>query len=184
MAPALLQGDHLLVNKLGLIVNDPARGDVVVFNIARDQGKLYPLDVRPAAEHLRYVKRVIGMPGDVVEIRGSQILVNGAREHVEDTAETIASSKGAPRVVQRASLLNSSYRLLNSDDVGNKPSKRIVIEPGRYFFLGDNRGRSYDSRHFGTVRREDIIGKAWLVYFSLDPESSSVRWERIGKAVH
>ncbi|MCZ6624855.1 MAG: signal peptidase I [Deltaproteobacteria bacterium] len=183
MAPALLQGDHLLVNKLGLFMDDPARGDVVIFNIARDQGKLYPLELRPAAEHVQLVKRVIGMPGDVVEIREGRVYVNGVPEDIEDTSEVIASSKGERAIVQQASLLNSSYRLLKSDGVGNWPSERIVIKPGRYFFLGDNRGWSYDSRHFGTVRREDIIGKAWLVTFSVDPESSSVLWKRMGHAV-
>jgi len=181
MAPELLEGDHVLVNKLALFIDDPVRGDVVFFNIARDRDKLYAPDRRPDAEHLQYVKRVIGLPGEMVEIRERLIYINGVPEIVEDTNEAIISSKGERTTIQQAKLLNASYRLLNSGNVGIWPSKPLGIEPGRYFFLGDNRGHSYDSRHFGTVRRDAIVGKGWFIYFSIDPETSSIRWDRIGR---
>jgi signal peptidase I len=108
------------------------------------------------------VKRVIGLPGELIEIREKKVFVNG-----KELAEPYAYFAGVEP---------------------DQPSPQDVYGPFQipehgYVLLGDNRNRSYDSRFFGPVDRDKIFGQVHLVYFSWDRENSSVRWDRIGKIV-
>ncbi len=163
MSPTLQVGDHVLINKLryGLrrpvgrgwlfLRSPPVPGDVVVF--------LHPVDrVRD------YVKRVIAVAGEVVEIRDKQIFVNGAlrdspRAYFADGREGIMAR--GPR-----------------DNFGP-----VRVPPHHLFVLGDNRDRSEDSRFWGFVDLDDVEGKAAIVYWSWDRRNRWVRWERLGMAI-
>jgi signal peptidase I len=122
MEPNLHNGEYVLIDKISYLLHEPERGDVVVFT--------------PPNNERDYIKRVIGLPGDTVEIKGGQVYVNGA-------------------VLDEPYLKN----LINND----MPAR--VIENGRYFVLGDNRNNSSDSRSFGTITPQSIVGRAWLVYW-------------------
>jgi signal peptidase I len=197
MEGTLLVGDYLLVNKavygaevpiLGLRLpswREPSRGEVVVFH--------------PPHEPLKnYVKRVVGVPGDTLEMREKVLLVNG-RVMRENYARYIDNSRDATysgMKWQRNHLLadeidrapaygeddgRSEYdRGPSTNDYrtprdGYRPSRDnwgpIAVPEGSYFVLGDNRDNSEDSRYWGFVDRQSIRGRPWRVYFSYDLSS-------------
>lgn len=160
MLPTLQIGDHLLVNKLlyGIRVPivgkryfdffAPERGDIIVF--------VFPED--PAKD---FIKRVVGIPGDVLEIREKKLFRNG--QMVDDGDEPYAQ------------YLDQSQNKVPRDNWGPE-----TVPAGNVFVLGDNRDRSYDSRFWGFVPFENIKGKAVVIYWSWDGEETWVRLNRIG----
>ena len=146
MEPTLLVGDHILVNKfiygvkLPLIrntiipVSQPKRNDVIVF--------IYPVD-----KSKDFIKRVIGLPGDKVEILGHKVLING--KAFDDKYGYFAPDEG-----------NASHQN-NATKIGP-----ILVPEGQYFVMGDNRDHSYDSRFWGFVPSRSIKGKAFIIYWS------------------
>ncbi len=166
MEPTLLIGDHLLVNKFAygiklplvdqkvLVFNEPEREDIIVFIFPKDKSK-------------DFIKRVVGVPGDTVEIRRKKIYINGKIWH---------DSHG----VYRDSEVTS---LVPRDNFGP-----VVVPPDQVFVMGDNRDHSYDSRFWGFVPFDQIKGKAWILYWSWDSASKKlidkVRFKRIGKLLH
>jgi signal peptidase I len=149
MEPTLLIGDHILVDKAASTF---ARGDLVVFEFPPDAGKAHPRD---------YIKRIVGLPGEVIEIRNKQLFVNGRQLEepysVHREAATLAAASG-PR-----------------DFFGP-----VTVPDDSYFVLGDNRDRSYDSRFWGFVQREKLYGRVVSIYWSWNRRQAKVRWERIG----
>ncbi|MEX0843506.1 MAG: signal peptidase I [Gemmatimonadota bacterium] len=189
MEGTLLAGDFLLVNKavygaeipgMGLSLpsfHEPERGEVLVFNPPHEPGK-------------HYVKRLVGMPGDTLEMRRKRLHVNGKRVHepyvrhndVQGDAVHPGMSWQARFVPEGAR--RGRYRP-SRDNWGP-----IVVPEGRYFVLGDNRDNSEDSRYWGFVERESIRGRPWIVYYSSEPELDQgvgllheIRWDRIGGRV-
>ncbi|MBL7213949.1 MAG: signal peptidase I [Desulfobacteraceae bacterium] len=152
MEPTLLVGDHILVNKFlygvkipftnaTLIpVSEPKRGDVIVF--------IYPVD-----KSKDFIKRVIGLPGDKIEIIGKKIHING-REWEDEKGFYSDQGRGAARY-------------------GGKTNFAPVTVPeGHLFVMGDNRNHSYDSRFWGFVPVSSVKGKAFIIYWSWP------HWER------
>jgi signal peptidase I len=125
MEPTLVQGEILMVNKMAYKFSEPQYGEIITFH--------YPLD-----PELAYVKRVIGLPGDTVEVTGGQVFVNG--------------------------------KLLNEPYISEAPDYEGVweIPPGDLFVLGDNRNPSADSHIWGFLPENDVIGKAFLVYWPIN----------------
>jgi len=163
MKPTLLVGDHLLVNKFiygvkipwvrkTLIpVSTPQRDDVVVFIYPEDRSK-------------DFIKRVIAVGGDTIEIRNKKIFLNGRpyRDlHGVNVDDFVVPSAMQPR-----------------DNFGP-----VTVPPGKIFVMGDNRDQSYDSRFWGYVDLRDVLGKAFIIYWSWDREHRQVRWERIGRVI-
>lgn len=164
MEPTLLVGDHILVNKFIygvrlpfvnstiIPVSEPERGDIIVFE--------YP--VEPEKD---FIKRVVGVPGDTVEIRDKKVYVNG--RPVDDYPVKHTASRVLPASVN------------NRDNFGP-----VKVPEKAYFVLGDNRDNSYDSRFWGFVKESAIKGEAFIIYWSWDSEEFGVRWGRIGKVLH
>jgi signal peptidase I len=182
MLDTLLVGDHLLVTKFaydvkipltGAVIelDEPERGDIVVFLFGQD----VPVFTEEPARWLQcslpgladeacpqdFIKRVVGLPGDIVEIRRKRVLVNG-RELDEPYVQ-----------FRDATLRNVQPR----DRLGP-----LKVPEGKYFVLGDNRDESLDSRFWGFVDRERIKGKAWRIYWSWEA-GKGPRWERMGRAL-
>jgi signal peptidase I len=174
MNPTILEGDRVLVDKhsFGLRVpftlihltsgEDPVRGDIVVFDSPKDGTSL--------------VKRVIGVPGDSVELSGEQLLVNGRpATYTEGDAnavhsllsETIAQN---PMVLREQGLGPEHNILLLPGRAGLAPFGPMTVPQGTYVMLGDNRDNSADSRYFGLVPRRNIVGRATRVVVSFNPE--------------
>ena len=159
MLNTLLVGDHLLVNKflygiklpfsdkVVIPVQDIERRDVIVFE--------YPVD--PDKD---FIKRVIGLPGDTIEIRKKQVFVNGKllnEPYARFTDRIIIPAGVQPR-----------------DNLGP-----ITVPKGKLFVMGDNRDQSYDSRFWGFVSKAKVKGKAFVIYWSWNARHWSVRWNRL-----
>jgi signal peptidase I len=166
MLPTLQIGDHILVNKFLYYFTTPRRGDIIVFKFPQDETR----DI---------IKRVIGLPGDTLEIRGKQIVINGVP-------------------------LREPYAVFSDGPFARAGDRErlgpLVIPPGRLFVMGDNRDHSMDSRVWGFLEEGKIKGKAFIVYFSVRSEEipyasavpsvlyvlthpSSIRWRRIATLV-
>jgi signal peptidase I len=184
MLPSLHVGDFILVNKFryGIrlpIVNlkiaglgEPARGDVLVFR--------FPLD-----HSVNFIKRVVGLPGDRVEYRNKQLFINGRPvPQAEDGGFEYRESD--QRQIQAARLreqLDGAEHEILLDGVRRSTYMDFNVPPGQYFVMGDNRDHSNDSRYWGFVPEANIVGKAFLIWFSWDGTRGGVAWKRIGMSV-
>jgi signal peptidase I len=192
MLPTLRPGDHLFVNKLvygaplpgraGRLpgLRAPRRGDVVVF---RSQ------DARGNAPFL--VKRIVGLPGDWVRGREGRLWVNGVRVEQWPTGEVWIDGAGTPLTGRRESLDGHEHALLDDPGRVAAPFEGRVPD-GRYFVLGDNRDHSSDSRAFGAVPFDALVGPVAFLYWSGAPRASAAsvwqvaglsRWSRVGEGV-
>lgn len=165
MEPTLLIGDFLLVDKqvtadsLGsLLLPSPAihRGDVIVFH--------YPVD-----PEVHLVKRVVGIPGDRIRLRGGNVLVNGLRLEEPYAVHRVSAPDNFrdnfPRLQNADPTINSRWWIRMRKLIDNG---ELIVPAGNYFVLGDNRNDSEDSRYWGFVPSENIVGRPLLVYFSLE----------------
>ena len=209
MLPTLLVGDHVFVNKLAYGpripfteiqipgYREPERGEVVVFNLARGPRRIYPADQRPELSTEAFVKRLVGLPGDRVEVRDGRVHLNGKALQREQTAETLTDSAGRSLRVYLETLGDCRHRVLDDPRQAGIDMEPRTVPPGRYLFMGDNRDNSYDGRKFGTVRLQDLEGPAGFLYWSWDWNGSwfsllnpitwwenltgKTRWERMGR---
>jgi signal peptidase I len=172
MLPTLLIGDHLLVNKFiyGIKIpfngntlvpiRNPKQGEVVVFRFPKDRS-------------IDYIKRVIGTPGDTIQIKNKVVFVNDKPVNIPQahfTSSSIFDAGVSPR-----------------DNFGP-----ILVPKDRIFVMGDNRDNSYDSRFWGFVDQKDVLGKAFILYWSWDIDKSlfsidrfaSIRWKRVANLIH
>jgi signal peptidase I len=213
MLPTLLIGDHVFVNKFvygpkvpgidrrlpGLRL--PERGEVIVFRFARDpqRGTIHPVDQYPELPTDNFVKRLVGLPGDRVEVRDDRLILNGEVAPLEDTGKTYVASNGQEFRVLIETLGECRHVVLDDQSRPGFPMSERTIAPGRYLFMGDNRDNSQDGRMVGTVRLEELAGPAGLNYWSWDWEGSwfallnpftwidnlvnHMRWGRMGSFV-
>jgi len=209
MLPTLLIGDHLFVNKFiyGAKVpftdirlpgiREPERGDVVVFTVAKRGGQTFPADRKPNLPREEFVKRLIGLPGDEIDVQAGRLYVNGEPVDAKPTGAEFTSASGRTLDIATVSLDAKEFEIL--DDPGQSgPSAAwpVRVEEGRYFFLGDNRDYSKDSRVWGTVRLAELRGPAFILYWSWDFNGdwakvfnpmtwwrAEKRWDRIGSLV-
>ena len=159
MVKTLLVGDHLLASKFSYGIKipfthtyiykgeDPVKGDIIIFE--------YPND--PSVD---YIKRIVGTPGDTIEVRNKQLFRNG-----EPVKESFIRFTEPDRI--------QPVR----DNFGP-----VTVPADKYFVMGDNRDNSMDSRFWGLVDRSAIRAKAWRIYWSWGG-LGDIRWDRIGKAV-
>lgn len=189
MIPNLLIHDHILVKKFsyGLHLpfsnlwlmqwSTPERGQVVVFKY-------------PENPDVYYIKRLVGLPGDVVEVQSGRITLNG-----EKLPLTALQEKGAEERFSYYQEKNGSstytVRFLSEEAQGE--SQVFTVPQGQYFFMGDNRDQSSDSRFWGFVKNEYIVGNAWVIWLSCEStlptmtfvcDPSQVRFQRLFQKVH
>jgi signal peptidase I len=199
MMPTLLVGDFILVNKFTygirlpvvkdkiIDINEPKRGDVVVFR--------YPLNPR-----VDYIKRVIGLPGDKIRYQNKTLFINGKPMPITATGpytpvgsgmRALGSIEGTEDLdgVKHKVLINPlapdfspGCDFLRERQAGGRD---MVVPKGHYLMMGDNRDDSNDGRCWGFVPEKNLIGKAFLIWFSFDWERPGlIAWKRIGDSVH
>jgi signal peptidase I len=212
MIPTLLIGDHLLVNKLVYRFRTPERGEVAVFKFPQDR-------------KTDFIKRVVAIPGDDVELTDGKLMIN--RAPVADAHASYGQARltglernmkpfHVPRKGETVRLEGPNvklYQLLVYNEInesGRAPDIEIYdtqvgpdgkIADGRLrldgkpletwkvggdylFMMGDNRDNSFDSRFWGPVRRDDIVGKAMIIYWSFGNKIWQIRWDRLGDLIH
>ncbi len=195
MMPTLLVGDFILVNKYAygirlpvinrkiVQIGDPKRGDVVVFR--------YPQE--PTVD---YIKRVIGEPGDRIEYRGKKVYVNGRQMGQVATGVYTGVGAGARETGSFAAVENLDgveHRILTHPLAPDLPAMcrvlaggAITVPEGHYFVMGDNRDNSNDSRCWGFVPDENLVGKAFAIWMNWDAELDGfpIAWDRLGDLIH
>ena len=187
MIPTLLVGDFIVVNKFAygirlpvlnkkiIGIGEPERGDVVVFR--------YPKD--PA---VNFIKRAIGLPGDTITYRDKQLFING--EKVEETPagrfgsdDVKCSTPAIDASLYWEKLGDANHNILVHDHSGGRNGQWVVPE-GHYFMMGDNRDRSNDSREWGFVPEENILGRAVGIWLNFDFEKGCADFSRVGNGIH
>ena len=201
MLPTLLIGDHLFVNKFLYgaqipfttwrlpAVREPERGDIVVFRVARSpSGAIAPADEHPDWRRDDFVKRIVGLPGDRVEVRhGGRVWVNGEPVALEPDGRTFVDERGRRLVVEVEQLGDCAHLVVDDPDTGGTTRSAFTVPAGRYFAMGDNRDNSQDSRSWGTVHVDDFKGPAFVLYWSWNHDGNflaflnPVNWVQIPK---
>lgn len=164
MKPTLQVGDHILVNKFIYGTNipfthmkilpfkKPQKGDIIVF--------IWPVDRKKD-----FIKRVVGIEGDKLEIIDKKLYINGSLLDIPNA-------------------VNSDDRIFPKDIQPRDNYGPMIIPQDSLFVMGDNRDESYDSRYWGVVNLKEVKGKAFIIYWSWDKFKHSPRWKRIGDLIH
>lgn len=187
MIPTLLIGDFILVNKYVyglrlpvlntkfLSVSEPERGDVIVFR--------YPVDTS-----VSFIKRLVGMPGDTVSYRDKRLYVNGEPVNLEElgryTSQDVKCATPRGDAVRYAENIGDvSHEVLLHQSSGSRDGQWEVPE-GHYFVMGDNRDRSNDSREWGFVPEENLMGRAVGIWLNFDMNKGCGDLSRVGEGIH
>jgi signal peptidase I len=156
MKPTLLVGDFILVNKLVYRFSEPQRGDIVVFK--------YPID-----PNIDFIKRIVALPGEEVEVRNNQVFINGKPLPLIEVGR--GEDNSLRKVIYEEVLpegIKHKVQFYEDFPFSKRDFGPVVVPPNHYFVMGDNRDNSEDSRYWGFLPRENIVGKAFVIYFSGD----------------
>ncbi|HVC28937.1 MAG TPA: signal peptidase I [Gammaproteobacteria bacterium] len=204
MVPTLLVGDFILVNKFDyglrlpvihtkvLKLGEPQRGDVAVFhypeatavgfceqNPACGVGGLQEVKRSAGTD---YVKRIIGIPGDHIVYRGETLYINGVK--VPDKALGLYSgSDMMGAVLHQEKLDDMDHDLLIIPGAEHNQGE-WTVPAGKYFVMGDNRDNSFDSRYWGFVPEQNLVGRAFFIWMNWDAFHNAKLWHRIGDVIH
>ncbi len=187
MMPTLEVGDFILVNKFSygiripvirkkiLSFNDPKRGDVFVFRYPEEPWK-------------NFIKRVVGLPGDTIRWQGKNLYVNGQLIPNEEAGSYVAvdqfgDHKDAKR--HKENLMGAEHDIIFYHDYQNvfDRNAQVTVPEGQYFAMGDNRFGSHDSRFWGFVPEENLVGKAMIVWMHYAGKNDGVELSRIGTTI-
>ena len=184
MMPTLLHGDFILVNKFTygirlpvwhkkiIDLGKPERGDVAVFRFPKN----------PADD---YIKRVIGLPGDHIAYRDKKLYING--KLVPNEQHSVYQGEGANSVMNGVDILREDLDERSHDillrKIGYKHAKEFTVPLNHYFVMGDNRDHSSDSREWGFVPEENLVGQAFLVWMNWDFAGKKLNFSRVGRRI-
>lgn len=190
MIPTLLVGDHLLVSKfmygtkipfsdkVVLPLREIKHGDVIVFR--------YPNNEHDASKTgLHYIKRVVGIPGDKIDVDGRNLIINGEEVPLTYAGDYYDERSGIKYDKYQEDLLGKKHVVIyeKGREYAQRGNLPVVVPPGHVFVMGDNRDNSQDSRFWGFVPIHNIEGEAFIKHWSWDFDSNNflnkVRWERI-----
>lgn len=184
LEPTLLPGDFILANKFtyGLrlpvlhtkiwSVHEPVTGQIAVLRFPPDPS-------------IDYIKRIIGVPGDKISYIDKVVYINGVMQPQAAVGTAVDSDEQGNSwpVEIRSELINGIKHDIYIRDDMPAQDFTLVVPPGNYFVMGDNRDDSYDSRYWGFVPEENFVGKAFFVWLSVDMQQYKIRWNRIGTIV-
>lgn len=189
MIPNLLVHDHILVKKFAFGVHlpfsdkwlfqwhKPERGEIVVFKY-------------PENPDVYYIKRLIGLPGDEVVVQDGHITVNGKKWDLSPVASYPDAEQGFAYYDESIDGSLHTVRFMTPEVVSGIDAKTYKVPEGHFFFMGDNRDQSSDSRFWGFVKNDYLVGQAWMIWLSCDStlptmtfvcDPSQLRWNRFFK---
>lgn len=183
MLPTVLVGDRILVDKLAYDLRVPLTHISIVRLGEPGRGDIVTVDSKQAGELL--LKRVIGLPGDVVELRDNVLYINGRAASYSRAAVAPLAGDGVDQAAYRDERLDRMSHLVRLSE--SHPSLRssygpVVVPPDHYLMLGDNRDDSADSRYYGFFARNELMGRTRRIAFSLDAERGYLpRLDRTGR---
>ena len=203
MVPTLLVGDHLFVNKFtyGIRIpfteeyvvrfNDPKRGEVVVFKFPSAEAKAY-LEKQPSskrgcighetlADGKDFIKRIVGVEGDTVQVRNNRLIVNGRKLQRTFLKKEATNNYQYPRQISEVEELGG-HRYTVQYENRHPNFGPIKVKPNHVFVMGDNRDNSSDGRCWGQVPVENLKGRAMIIWWSSD--DGNWRLNRIGQVIH
>jgi signal peptidase I len=151
LEPTLLKGDHVIAKKLFAVKEGVNKGDIIIFPLPEDPTKIF-------------VKRVVALGGETIEIVNKEVFINGNR-------------------IQEPYVIYTDDRIIRKGSIPRDNYGPETVPDDAVFVMGDNRDHSYDSRFWGSVKNSDVKGKAASVYWSWDKEKKRIRWDRIGKII-
>lgn len=180
MSPALLSGDYVFVFKLPFGLKLPfikkigdakslKRGDIVLFSYSRDPDT-------------KFIKRVLGLPGDHIEYKDRNLIINGKvldYKLLESSEFSYIKSAEDLDFYSEVTKDGATHTVIYNKDHKPEELGPIVVPQGEVFLLGDHRDNSDDSRYWGMVPTANLAGKVVVIWFSVDPETSKIRWNRI-----
>ncbi len=186
MIPTLKVGDFILVNKFNygirlpvidakiFDIGEPERGDVVVFRFPQDPS-------------IDYIKRVIGLPGDRIAYRSKMLYVNGEKIETTLTGPYTETKDGMP--IPGASQWSTKLSASATHDIlidATRPSYNgeWIVPEGNYFVMGDNRDNSNDSRYWGAVPEENLVGQAFMIWMNWNYDDGGIEWGRLGSTIN
>ncbi len=185
MKPTLLEGDFILVNKFIygirlpvfgtkiIKIHEPQRGDILVFRFPEDTS-------------VDYIKRVVGVPGDKISYRDKVVYLNG-KPVAQDPLGSVYDTDTYGQTYQvkhfKENLEKRPHSIFIHPGEG-VTMEEITVPQGKYFVMGDNRDNSLDSRRWGFVPEDLILGKAFFIWMSWDGVSKDIRWQRIGHVIN
>ncbi|MEK2687580.1 signal peptidase I [Bdellovibrio sp. GT3] len=190
MIPNLLIHDHILVKKFSyglhlpfsdkwlLQWSSPKRGDVVVFKY-------------PENPDVYYIKRLIGLPGDDIVVKAGQITLNGETLRLDSQQSDLFES-GFTYFKEYFDGDSHLIRFMDYKFEDDPPAQTFKVPEGQYFFMGDNRDQSSDSRVWGFVKSDYVVGRAWVIWLSCDStlpsmrfmcDPAQMRWSRLFKTI-
>ena len=186
LEPTLLVGDFIVVNKFDygvripvahnkvVKIGEPKRGDIIVFRW-------------PPNPSVDFIKRVVGIPGDHIKYINKVLYVNGQEiPQTDDQPTTRIDETGLEQAVvqKQEDLLGTKHAIYQNPNVKNYDFQDIIVPPGMYFAMGDNRDDSADSRFWGFVPESNIVGKAVMIWMSWDSIKHNIRWHRLVQKIH
>jgi signal peptidase I len=185
LEPTILPGDFIAVSQFSyglrlpvlnykiIKIGEPKRGDIALFRW-------------PDNPSIIFVKRVVGVPGDHIVYRHKILRINGKiadQKLIGRTLDIEPDNVPVPVQEKMENLLGVEHHIFIRGIGGDIGTVDTIVPKGFYFMMGDNRDASDDSRFWGFVPEENLIGKAFIIWMSWDPENHNVRWNRIGKTV-
>jgi signal peptidase I len=185
LMPTILPGDFIAVNQFAyglrlpvinykiISIGEPQRGDIALFRW-------------PDNPKIIFVKRVVGIPGDHIVYRNKILRINGMIADQKLIGKTLdIEPDNVPVIVQKKleDLLGVKHYIFIREASGDIGTVDTIVPNGYYFMMGDNRDASDDSRYWGFVPEQNLIGKAFLIWMSWDQVKREIRWHRIGKRI-
>lgn len=205
MIPTLLVGDHLFVNKFiyGIRVpftqkflvrfEEPDRGEVVVFTFPREEAKAHiakkPISKRECIdrssleEEKDFIKRIVGVAGDTIELKNNQLIINNEPIKRTHLRKETTGNFLFPHNIQEFEKLGD-YKYVIQYAGSESDFGPIRVEDGHVFVMGDHRDNSSDSRCWGQVPVDNIKGRAMIIWWSVPQGNGPMRWDRIGQLIH
>lgn len=185
MMPTLLSGDFILVNKFAyglrvpvlktkmVEIGEPKHGDVVVFRFPND----------PSVD---YIKRIVGVPGDVIGYYKKTVYINGKAMAQQANGVYIGSGAGVNMsgALEQLEQLDQVKHHILIDPNAPTQEGEVRVPEGHYFVMGDNRDNSNDSRYWGMVPEANLVGKAFMIWMNWDSQGDGVTWNRLGTIIN